>query len=141
MVTPVTTPPPLVTVATAGRLELHVPPALASLNVVVKPIHTFMLPVMVAGNGLTVMIAILAQPVAGSVTVSVPVPTLLPNINPEALPPDNIAPVALHAPPAVASVKVAVKPKHTVMGPVIGAGTGFTVNTAVVWHPVGEGNK
>ena len=67
VLTPVTTPPPEVTVATAGVLELQVPPVEASDNVVVRPIHTFMVPVIAAGNGLTVITSMLEQPVVGSV--------------------------------------------------------------------------
>jgi len=60
--TPVTTPPALI-VATAGVALLHVPPAVASDNVVVKPMHTLVVPVITAGNGLTVTVAVRKQPV------------------------------------------------------------------------------
>ena len=52
--TPVTTPVPATTVATAGVALLHVPPAVASASVVVEAWHTVVVPVMTAGNGLTV---------------------------------------------------------------------------------------
>ena len=42
-----------VTVAIAVALLLHVPPPVASANVVVWPVHMPRLPVMAAGNGLT----------------------------------------------------------------------------------------
>ena len=47
--TPVTTPPPAgpkVTVATPVEEELHVPPPVASFNVVVEPTDTVVVPVM-----------------------------------------------------------------------------------------------
>ena len=64
--TPVTTPVPEPTVAIKGSLLIHEPPAVASLNVIACPSHTFGPPVIVAGNGLTVVMAVVIQPV-GSV--------------------------------------------------------------------------
>src|SRR5665647_2384158 len=61
--TPVTTPVPATTVATAGVALLHVPPAVASANVVVKPTHTFVVPVITAGKGLTVTVVVTKHPV------------------------------------------------------------------------------
>ena len=52
---PVTTPEPLPTVAIVVLLLVHVPPPVASLNVVVKPTHTDVIPVIVAGRGFTVI--------------------------------------------------------------------------------------
>jgi hypothetical protein len=51
--TPVTTPVPATTVATAGVALLQVPPAVASLSVVVDPAQTLVVPVIAAGNGFT----------------------------------------------------------------------------------------
>ena len=51
---PVTTPDPGTTVATAGVSLLQVPPAVASLKVVVEPWHTVKVPVITAGKGLTI---------------------------------------------------------------------------------------
>ena len=50
-------------VATAGVALLHVPPAVALLSVVVEPTHTLVVPVMAAGSGLTVTVAVTAHPV------------------------------------------------------------------------------
>ena len=47
-------------------LLLQVPPP-ASLSVVVKPIHTFVVPGIAAGSGFTVTAVVAAHPVAGSV--------------------------------------------------------------------------
>ena len=55
--TPVTTPVVLI-VATEVLLLLHVPPAVASVKLVVNPIHTDAVPVMVAGKGLTVAVVV-----------------------------------------------------------------------------------
>ena len=50
-VTPVTTPEPDPTVAMVISLLLHTPPEVASLNVVVRPGHTLVVPV-IDGNAL-----------------------------------------------------------------------------------------
>jgi len=62
-VTPVTTPLLVPMVATVVLLLLHEPPAVASLSVVVRPEQTLAVPVMEAGNGLTVTTTDVIQPV------------------------------------------------------------------------------
>jgi len=57
--TPVTTPVPATTVATAGLALLQLPPGEAFVNVVVEPTHTSNVPPMAAGNGLTVTVAVI----------------------------------------------------------------------------------
>jgi hypothetical protein len=57
------TSPMLPIVATAGVLLLHVPPAVTSDCNVERPEHTCAIPVTGAGNGLTVISAVLRQPV------------------------------------------------------------------------------
>jgi hypothetical protein len=64
--TPVTTPLDEPTVASAGLLVLHVPPALASESVVVEPAQTVVTPVIEAGSGLTVTGIVMKQ-VVGNV--------------------------------------------------------------------------
>ena len=61
--TPLTIPEPAPTVATAVVLLLHAPNNVVLDNGVVRPIHTFVVPVIAAGNGLTVTTAVLIQPV------------------------------------------------------------------------------
>ena len=56
--TPVTIPVEEPIVATVGVLLLHVPPVVASLNVVVEPSQTVNVPVIPAGDGLTVTIVV-----------------------------------------------------------------------------------
>ena len=62
-VTPYTEPVVEPTVPTAVLLLLHVPPAVPSVNVVVKPTHTVIVPVITPGNGFTVTTAVMIQPV------------------------------------------------------------------------------
>ena len=60
--TPVTTPVALI-VATAGLALVQVPPGLELLRAVVDPTHTLSVPVIAAGKGLTVTVAVIKQPV------------------------------------------------------------------------------
>lgn len=64
--TPVTTPLPAPTEAIDGSLLLHVPPP-EPVSVVVKPVHTVVVPPVIEGLELTVTCAVEAQPVAGNV--------------------------------------------------------------------------
>ena len=56
-VAPVTIPV-AVTAATAALLLLHVPPAVASDNVVVAPVHTVVVPVIVPAVGVAVTVTV-----------------------------------------------------------------------------------
>jgi len=62
-VTPVTVPDVAPIVATPVLLLVHVPPEVASVNVVVRPTHTFVVPPIAAGFGLTVKLVTAIQPV------------------------------------------------------------------------------
>ncbi len=62
-VTPVTFPV-LLTVAAAPVAGLQLPPLVASVNAVADPAQTFMVPVIPAGKGLTVTVAVRLHPVA-----------------------------------------------------------------------------
>ena len=62
--TPERIPLPEPIVATVVVLLTHVPPVKPSLSVVVAPVQTVDDPAIVAGNGLTVTIAVFIQPVA-----------------------------------------------------------------------------
>ena len=59
--TPVTTPVVFI-VAIGLLLLLHIPPVMASVNCIVLPAHTGVLPVMIA-IGLTVATVVITQPV------------------------------------------------------------------------------
>lgn len=61
--TPVAMPVDEPILAIAVLLLLHVPPAVASLSVVLNPTHRLLLPVMAAGDVLTVSVEKAAQPV------------------------------------------------------------------------------
>jgi hypothetical protein len=49
--------------ATLAVLLLHVPPAIALVSDVVPPIHSELLPVIVAGDAFTVIVVVAMQPV------------------------------------------------------------------------------
>ena len=59
----VTAPVPTTTVATKVLLLLQVPPVAASVKLAVLPRHILVLPAMPAGDGFTVIISDLTQPV------------------------------------------------------------------------------
>ena len=61
--TPVTIPVVAPTVAVAVLLLLQPPPVVASLSVVVAPMHTTAVPVITPGNGFTVTAAVIVHPV------------------------------------------------------------------------------
>ena len=64
---PVTMPEVEPIVATAGLLLVQVPPNTASLNTVVCPTHTPVLPMIGVGTGVTVIVLVAAHPVRLSV--------------------------------------------------------------------------
>ncbi len=63
-VTPVTTPVDEPTVAIASLLLNHVPPDVVFESVAVDPTHAFIVPVVAAGLGFTVIVSFREQPVA-----------------------------------------------------------------------------
>ena len=135
---PLTTPVPEPTVASDVLLLLHVPPVVASLKVVVEPIHTLATPVIDAGFGLTVTPNTAVQP-AGSVYVMVAVPADTPVTIPVPAPTEAIEVLLLlHVPPLVASLSEVVSPTQTLLTPVIADGVGLTVSIIVVVQPAGN---
>jgi hypothetical protein len=64
--TPVTIPLLVPIVARVTLLLVHVPPAVASVSVVVKPTHTLAVPLIDAGSGLTVTTAVAIQVVGNA---------------------------------------------------------------------------
>jgi hypothetical protein len=134
--TPVTTPVASI-VATAGVALLHVPPAVASVRVVVDPMQTVSVPPIAAGKGLTVTVAVTRQPV-GNVYDITDVPAVTPVTTPAPVIVATAGVALLHVPPAVASVKVVVDPTQTDNVPPIDAGNGLTVTVAVLKQPVGK---
>ncbi len=127
MTTPVADP----TVATDGALLLHAPPVALSVNVIVDPIHTDVGPDIATGAALTVTEAVLRQPVE-SVYAMEEVPADMPVTIPAAGSTEATdgAPL-LHDPPIDVSNKLMLEPTHTLPGPNMALGTGFTVMTVV----------
>ena len=122
--------------AAAPELVPHVPPPTSSARVIASPTHTWLGPVI--GNGGIVMFTIwnTVQP-----NLVVYIMAVAPDATPVTTPEVEFivaAPVIvlLHVPPGVASASVIVRNLHTVVGPVIGAGSGFTVTTLVAAQPV-----
>ena len=60
---PVTSPVEDPMLAIPALLLLHVPPPVRSVNCVVSPAHTVIVPVIAVGNGFTVTTAVMIQPV------------------------------------------------------------------------------
>jgi len=134
--TPVSTPEPEPTVATAVVLLLHVPPGTALMSVILPPTHTLMpgvptVPMIGPGNGFTVTVVVTKQP-----DDSMYVMTEVPLETPVTMPVDeptvaiDVLPL-LHVPPPV-PVKIIVEPTHTLPGPVIAPGLALTVIIPVV---------
>lgn len=135
--TPVTTPEVELTVALA-LLALHVPPLVELVSVLVKPTHTFGVPALAAGVGLTVNGMITKQPVGrvkeifsapAATPVTIPVPE--PTVASEAL-------LLLHVLLPEPLVNVVVNPTHTFGVPPIVAGRGLIVAITVAKQPVGK---
>ena len=128
----------LLMVAISELLRLHVPPAVASVSVVVVPPQRESVPLIADGNGLTVTIADMLQPVP-IVYVICAVPATPPVTTPVlkttlAVPDPGLL---LQVPPPGVSLRVVVKPEHTLSVPDMAAGTVLTVTTAVLIQPVG----
>jgi len=135
-VTPVTEPEDEPTVAIAMLLLLHVPPTVASSNVMLEPGHTWVGPVIAAGVALTVKGWLALQPV-GMVYIILSVPALTPETTPVVEPTvANDVFVLLHVPPVSVLASVIAEPTHTWLGPVIAGGVVLTVTTDVMKHPV-----
>ena len=64
--TPVNRPVAELMLATVPSFELQVPPVISSLSNEESPAHTVLTPVIASGNGLTVIVFVMRQPVAAS---------------------------------------------------------------------------
>lgn len=126
---PVTIPVAISIYAIEGLLLLHNPPP-ASVKVVVAPTHTWALPVIAGGNGLTVTIVVAIHPV-GNEKVMIAVPADTPVTTPVADPtvPMEVDPELQVPPPP--SANVVIWPRHTKVIPVIVPGNGSTVTVVV----------
>jgi hypothetical protein len=113
---------------------IHVPVPVASLNVVVCPIHTLAIPVIGSGSGFTVIVLVAIHPVVNSVVI-VATPADTPVTTPETGSTEATPALLLdHVPPGTDSVIFAVCPWHIAAGPPTGP-IGFTVIAKVVLHP------
>lgn len=122
---------------TLPLLLLHVPPAVASLSVIVTPTHSELEPCIGVTLEVTVNTAIAGQPPAVYETVVVPVYVLLAVTRPVELPMVAMSELLrLHVPPTVASVSVVVLPPHKESAPPIADGAVPTVMVAVLVQPV-----
>ena len=121
-------------IAIGVLLVLHVPPVVASLNVVVSPSHILAVPVGIAGNGFTVTIVVATQPTE-DVKLIVAIPALTPVTMPVALP-TLAAPTPALQLPLPLSVSDSEPPGHTFIVPVIAGGRLFTVTNALTVQPV-----
>ena len=130
---PVITPDEGRPIVALPLLLVQVPPAGVEFNVVVRPTHTFIVPVSVVGFELTVTVVVAIQPPL-SVYVIVEVPAVLPVTMP--VEPTPALPLLLLQVPPPPSVRAVVRPIHTVSVPVMVAGDVFTVTTTVLMQPV-----
>ncbi len=131
---PVTTPVEP-TDATPALLLLQVPPDVADDNVVVLPLQIAIVPERDAGIGFTVISYVEIQPDKSYVIVTPPL--LTPVTTPVVvftLPTEGL--LDDHVPPEEALAKEVEDPTHTVLLPVIDAGTTLTVICFTDAHPV-----
>jgi hypothetical protein len=109
----VTIPLEVPTVAIVVRLLYHEPPDVTSLNVLVSPTQTKVVPVTAAGKGLTAKLVVLIHPVP-IVYVIIVVPVVAPDTTPVLDPTVAIVVLPLlQVPNPVVSVKVTELPTQT----------------------------
>jgi hypothetical protein len=121
--TPVATPVVAPIVATDKLLLAHVPVPVELLSVVDISSHTLNVPVIVAGNGFTVTVLLIVQPVDVSVNVIFAVPAALPVTTPVAASTLAIPKLLLdHVPAPDVLVSEVLLPIHTSAVPVIALG-------------------
>lgn len=133
-VRPVTTPA-ADTVPTAGVLLLQVPPVVVHVSVVVPFTQMLVIPVITAGNGLTVSTAVLRQPLVRLYVIVLVPPGAIPVATP--VPRPIVATVVvplIQVPPVGAPVSVVLVPAQIERLPLI-VGVVFTVATAVTVQP------
>lgn len=128
---PLTNPLELPMVATPVFVLVHTPPGTLLPNVDVSPIHTFRLPVIAPGLGLTVTTVVRLQP-EGKEYVMIDVPAISPFTIPVVEPMVATAVLLLvQFPPDTVLPSDVVSPIHTLVAPVIAVGVGCTVTTLV----------
>ena len=125
-------------VAIPGVPDIQRPPGTASERGMDDPVQTIVTPVIGRGVVLTLTVDVTLQPV-GRVNMIGVVPIARPVTMPDAEPivPTGTLPLD-HTPPTEISPSTIVEPTQTAVGPVIGAGNGFTEITVVLMHPDGS---
>ena len=122
-------------VAIAVLLLLHTPPVTASLSGVESFMHTWSVPPIADGVGLTVSIVVAAQPVALVMYEIIAVPAAPPVTVPVAPTIAILVALLLHVPPVVASANVMVDPIHKAVAPVMINSDGLTAMILVTVQP------
>lgn len=133
---PATTPVAEPTVATAGAEDVHVPPVVAFVSVVVEEIQANPAPEMEAGNGLTVIILVETHSISVYETKTVPAFTPVRTPVVEFIDATADEPT-LHVPPdnEEGTLIVALDPTQTVELPPIVATVFCTYNGVVLLQP------
>ena len=117
-------------------LLLQVPPP-PSLKVALNPTHIVVIPEIEFGNGFTITVLVLIQPVPSVyVIVVVPDNTLATIPEPERVIVATAVLLLLHVPPPVTSLKDVDWPRQIFELPVIDAGNGLTTTEVVIAQPV-----
>ena len=128
---------PVVAVATVVVPLVHVPPVVASLNIVVVPGHKFNVPDIAPGGDVTVTSTLVVQLVADAVKVILVVP-VTGDIDDTSPPPGVIVAtdvVALLHVPSTELLNWVVDPEQTLVDPVIAGGEAVTVIVVVTEQP------
>lgn len=121
---PDTTPALLIRAMKAGE-QLHVPPVVGLLSVIVLPAQKGMLPVIGRDSGFTVTVATTVPHTAVYDTITVPLANAV--TTPAMLTPATGEDGILQVPPGTELLNVIALPGHRGAFPVIGPGSGFTV--------------
>ena len=129
------TKPEASTLSTELLSLLHMPPEVPSTSVIALPAHRLCAPPIDAGWGFTVIVAALKQPVL-SVYLMLTVPGNMLKAIPDVLTVAMDVLALLHAPPVIVSVRATDAAGQMAAAPVMAAGSGLTVNIAVLIHPV-----
>ena len=130
------TRPLTLTPAVAPALLLQVPEGVTHESVVVPPTQRLPVPVMGSGEAITVIVLVTVQPVPNEYVIVV-LPGATPSTTPLREPTVATPELLLQTPPGTPSVRVVVRPTHTLEAPVIATGEVLTVTCVLLWQPVG----
>ncbi len=119
-------------------LLLQVPPLVVVLNIVDEPAQTAPIPVIAAGDGITVITFVTMQPVPSEYVI-VTVPAATPVTSPLVLlTVARAVLLLLHKPPVGLEASVIIAPVQTVPAPVIAVGAVLTFTVVVTEQVVGK---